>query len=126
MQAKKKYPGQCKDFIHNCPTGEEGRWIEMKSRGWLTIPSDSLMTRIALWEEKFVQFHGHEIDLKPNPIERLVKECVQGKDSKDEKMVFMATIFVKTRFFHRIKVLNYEAKMKEKIRSGKQHSQFMY
>ena len=126
MQAKKKYPGQCKDFIHNCPTGEEGRWIEMKSRGWLTIPSDCFMAKIVLWEEQFVRFHGDKIDLKPNPIERLIEECIQGQNLKDKRMVFMASVFVKTRFFHRIKLLNKEAKLKEKIRSGKQQSQFMY
>ena len=75
---------------------------------------------------KVLRFHGHEIDLQPNPIGRLNKECVQGKDLKDEKIVFMATVFVKTRFFHRIKVLNNEAKLKEKIRSVKQQSQFMF
>ena len=74
---------------------------------------------------KVLRFHGHEIDLQPNPIGRLNKECVQGKDLKDEKIVFMA-VFVKTRFFHRIKVLNNEAKLKEKIRSVKQQSQFMF
>ena len=92
MQAKKKYPGQCADFIHNSPMGEEGRWIELKSRGWLTIPSDCLMARIVQWEEKFLRFHGHGIDLKPNPIERLVKECIQGNDFTDERIVLMATV----------------------------------
>ena len=44
---------------------------------------------------KVLRFHGHEIDLKPNPIGRLIEEYVQGKDLKDEKIVFMATVFVK-------------------------------
>ena len=75
---------------------------------------------------KVLRFHGHKIDLKPNPIGRFIEEYVQGKDLKDEKIVFMATVIVKTRFFHRIKVLNKEAKLKEKIRLVKQQSQFMY
>ena len=84
------------------------------------------MAKIVLREEQFVRFHGDKIDLKPNPIERLIEECIQGQNLKDERIVFMASVFVKTRFFHRIKLLNKEAKLKEKIRSGKQQSQFMY
>ena len=34
---------------------------------------------------KVLRFHGHEINLQPNPIGRLNKECVQGKDLKEEK-----------------------------------------
>ena len=76
----------------------------------------------------FEAFHGEFIDMSPNPLERLLKE-VLAKQEKNDIYEYICEIFLKVRFFNRIKHLNVKLKCNEsadKIRKKTQEMQHMY
>jgi len=79
------------------------KWIKLKCRGNLVIPSRELFLTVTLLEKEFCTFHGKTIDMEREPIERLAK-------SMRSKNPFVPTdiinLFVKIRFFQRIRHLN--------------------
>ena len=100
-------------------------WITLKDTGGLIYPSDSLMCEIQDMEKRFKVFHGEKIDMKPEPIARLVDIILEKSALQREVIEF----FVKIRFFRRIKELNMKPLMLEGrgeggVRAHKQQAQF--
>ena len=65
----------------------------------------------------------------PLPIETLVYLIVQEYGLVEQIDMYTAELFVKVRFFHRIKILNEMVKSneaKEKLRKMKQKAQFLF
>ena len=101
----------------------EKKWINLKSYGHLYIPSKDLFHKLAILEKEFCSFHGDTIDTSPQPIERLTKKVIcENPEIPPE----VAQLFIKIRFFHRIKFLNNKREGSLRIRNIKQKTQFMY
>ena len=123
-KAQKKFPS------HDMALFEDEKhkdgWIELKSKGSLMIPSSLFLKKIQSYEKMFIEFHGEEIDFKPKPMERLIMRILEKEGEVNKQLKYLIEIFVKVRFFQRIKILNEKCKKKESIRSLKQKGQFMY
>ena len=101
------------------------KWITLKDTGGLSYPSDSLMCEIQEMEKSFRVFHGEKIDMKREPIARLVDIILEKSALQREVIEF----FVKVRFFRRIKELNMKPLLLEGrggggVRAHKQQAQF--
>ena len=111
---------------HGVPKG----WLNLLSRGGLTHPNEALVKLCSILESKFVEFHGQDIDRRPNPLERLFSEAMSDLNLPlDKKTIYVVKLFLKIRFFNRIKWLNSQQKLSEsaeKIRTSKQKSQHVY
>ena len=123
-KVKEKFPGLI------IPEGEKcaNKWIENLSRGNLTIPNMDVLEICQDLNKDFEAFHGEFIDMSPNPLERLLKE-VLAKQEKNDIYEYICEIFLKVRFFNRIKHLNVKLKCNEsadKIRKKTQEMQHMY
>ena len=99
------------------------KWITLKDTGGLSYPSD-LMCEIQDMEKSFKVFHGEKIDMKPEPIARLVDSILE-KSALRREVEFL----VKIRFFRRIKELSMKPLMLEGrggggVRAHKQQAQF--
>ena len=65
----------------------------------------------------------------PLPVETLHHMIIQEYGLVEEVDIYAASIFVKVRFFHRLRILNESVKAneaKERLRKMKQKGQFMY
>ena len=99
------------------------RWIELKRRGNLRVPSEKFFKTCQSFEQHFLEFHGETVNLNHDPIGTL---CTLIKDLYPEWPDEVIKLFVKVRFFHRIKVLNRRIKMlSNKCRDFKQKGQFL-
>ena len=119
-----KFPGLVMPEGENCSS----RWIETLSRGKLTIPNMDILEICKELNKDFEAFHGEFIDMSPNPLERLLKQ-VLAKQEKNPIYEYICNIFLKVRFFNRIKHLNVKMKCNEsadKIRKRNQEMQHMY
>ena len=124
---RKKYPGQIDLSLPTLPA--QGTWIEAKSRGKLVSPTRNLWDITVKYSRLFDQFHGKTIYMGPLPIETLHNLIIQEYGLVEEVDVYAANVFVKVRFFHRIKILNESVKAneaKERLRKMKQKAQFMF
>ena len=77
----------------------------------------------------FDKFHGEVIDFRPNPMDRLHKLICEKFKLSGEVEQYVVSLFIKIRFFHRIKILNEKLAAEEnsnRIRKSKQESQFMF
>ena len=124
-KAQKKFPSL--DMASIQKEGQQEGWIELKSGSSLKIPSSSFLEKILSYEKMFIEFHGDEIDFEPKPMERLVMKIL-GKEGSEVSIQskYIIELFVKVRFFQRIKILNEKLKKHESIRCLKQKGQFMY
>lgn len=107
---------------------EANGWINLLSRGGLTSPDNSLVSHCSKIEEKFKDFHGPTIDMAPMPMERLLF-IVKSDTVRNEIADYVDELFLKVRFFNRIKYLNIELQTlesTEKVRSAKQEAQHKY
>ena len=124
QKAKKKFPNM------GLPGGIPKGWLQLLSRGGLTHPNEALVNLCEKLEAVFVDFHGTDINREPNPMERLMAKCMtQLNLPLDKKTVYIVKLYLKLRFFNRIKWLNTQQRLsesKEKIRSGKQHLQHIF
>ena len=105
----------------------EAPWIDIQNRGSLFYPSDSLVRTISTCEERFLSFHGKDINRDHDPIGRTVMYIMEDKSIQFPRSV--VNLFVKIRFFQRIKILNDALKFKHKtnnVRSFKQKAQFTF
>ena len=76
----------------------------------------------------FEAFHGEFIDMCPNPIKRLLNQ-VLVKQEENDIYAYICNVFLKLRFFNRIKYLNVKLKCNEsaeKICKATQQMQHMY
>ena len=110
-------PGQPKDG-----------WIEKISRGFLTIPNCEIQNQCEALESIFIQFNSHRINMDPDPIKKLTElgkaHCPTSIESN-----YIVELYMKMRFFQRIKFLNTQLKAdesSEKIRKLKQSGQHIY
>ena len=122
----KKYPGGSEPY----PSEEEtqSKWIDLKSRGKLSIPSQGLVKRLQIWGLWFNEFHGESINRDQNPVDRFAKIISSREELVFEQDIYAANLYSKIRFFHRIKLLNAEIRVKErseKARKLKQLGQFI-
>ena len=124
QKAKKKFPTMY--LSGGIPKG----WLKLLSRGSLTHPNEALVNLCQKLEEEFGKFHGTNIDRGPNPMERLMAKCMGDLLLPlDKKTVYIVKLFLKLRFFNRIKWLNIQQRLSEsseKIRTGKQQLQHIY
>jgi hypothetical protein len=110
------------------PMKAEGSWIELKSRGGLQYPSDVLVAMFKKWGFFFDGFHGPDVYRGDKPIDKLVNIIVRKEDLRSEVDKYVAEMFVRVRFFQRIKLLNERVKANEKketLRKMKQAGQFI-
>ncbi len=99
------------------------KWIKLKCRGNLVIPSRELFLTVTLLEKEFCTFHGKTIDMAREPIERLSKSMRLKNPSIPTDII---NLFVKIRFFQRIRHLNVSKQGHHMIRNLKQKGQFMF
>ena len=120
-KVKKKFPGlDLPEGVHH-----DAGWIEHLSRGGLTVPNNNLVSLCKKLGSQFSLFHGDNIDMEPEPIERLLN-VILSELPRDHETVYICTLFVKVRFFNRIKLLNVQiktAESSEKVRAMKQTAQ---
>ena len=81
-------------------------WINLRSFGNLTIPSQVLVDNVVKWGKWFDHFHGDSINKLENPIEKLCCLIKSQDDLCNEIDIYIVNLFVKIRFFNRIKILN--------------------
>jgi hypothetical protein len=102
--------------VGNCPFLGEGKLVE---------PSTDLIEIIAKCDVLFDAFHGNQMRIGKNPLEKLVSLISKEHPEFPSKIV---TLFCKIKFFSRIKDLNTQLKLargKTSLRSLKQTGQFM-
>ena len=110
------------------PIERSGSWIELKSRGNLQFPSKSLVEKFSQWGKVFDIFHGEAIHMGIQPIDKLCCRIVSQFAISTEIDKYVVELFVKVRFFQRIKLLNERIQAtakKEKLRKLKQDGQFI-
>lgn len=104
-------------------------WISLKSRGGLTQPTVTVADLCDRLNNYFVNFHGDDINREPMPLERL-KDIVKSVEGNLSPCLdFAVSLYIKIRFFNRLKMLNNRLKTsdkREKIRKLKQLSQHMF
>ena len=101
------------------------RWIDLKSRGHIVYPSSDLFHLVTILEKEFCIFHGKTVDMNKDPIGRLVAQMSQNHPHVPKDII---SLFVKIRFFHRIKHLNVAINKlgHHMIRCLKQKGQFIF
>ena len=101
-------------------------WINIKSRGYLTNPSNELLTAVKKFDVIFCSIHGDDDSRQKDPMGVTILAIQSSHPEWPENVI---KLFVKIRFFHRIKSLNmrlYNAKYGENVRTYKQISQFIF
>ena len=107
-KAVKKFP------TLKLPQGVPQGWIHLLSRGGLTHPNEALVKLCTKLEAQFVQFHGEDIDRRPKPLERLFSTSMSNLNLPlDKKTIYIVKLFLKIRFFNRIKWLNCPSLLKK-------------
>ena len=106
-KAEKQFPGL------SIPKGEEedGGWLEKINRGGLTIPCEAFLALCQKLEQSFISFHGEGISKAPNAIDLLSRKVSIEYDNIVLK--YICNLYLKVRFFNRIKYLNNILKRKE-------------
>ena len=104
LEASKKFP----EFVDPFPPIDEKQkiWINLRSFGNLTIPSQVLVDNVVKWGKWFDHFHGDTISKHENPIEQLCYLIEWRQNFSNAIDVYIVNLFVKIRFFNRIKILN--------------------
>jgi hypothetical protein len=100
-------------------------WIHIKGEGKLIEPSAELKEIIAKCDSLFDAFHGRQMRIGKNPLEKLNTLILKEHPSFPQKIV---SLFCKVKFFSRIKDLNTQLKLtrgKASVRSLKQTGQFI-
>jgi len=99
--------------------------MELKDRGSLKRPSDELIAAVNRFHSVFNGLHGEDVDRREDPLERTTQEIMK-ETMFPQQVVFL---YVKIRFFNRIKILNRKLKERLKsnsVRSLKQKAQFIF
>ena len=121
-KSAKKFPK-----YNNSKIKMNSQWISCKSRGMLTYPDVTLMRRMHYYDKMFDEFHGKKINMNPFPLERLLKKILPRGATNARK--FEVQLYIKIRFYKRIKDLNAEIKQKSSEsrhnRSARQKKQFI-
>ena len=112
------------------PMGDisEGSWISAVSRGHLISPCDRIVKICKKLEAEFNIFHGDNIDMEPNPMERLLDQALRKREN-NEIDNYIVSLYLRFRFFKRLKYLNIKdmyAASAEKIRKNIQTMQHLY
>ena len=103
-------------------------WVESLSRGKLTVPNQDLIEICRDLNQAFQAFHGDLINKEPRPLEKLLNKVLLRQE-KNQMYAYVCELFLKVRFFNRIKFLNVklrENESAEKIRRCKQQMQHLY
>jgi len=79
------------------------RWMQLKSRGGAIMPSPELISFIEGAEKVFKEVHGLELDLKPNPIQRVTNILRRQRPEMDLQII---EAYSRARFFLRLNDLN--------------------
>ena len=99
--------------------------MELKDRGSLKRPSNELIAAVSRFHSVFDGLHGEDVDRREDPLERTTQEIMK-ETMFPQQVVFL---YVKIRFFNRIKILNRKLKERHKsnsVRSLKQKAQFIF
>ena len=64
------------------------RWIKNLSRGYLKIPNADLINICKDLNEQFEAIYRNDIDMRPQPIERLLKKCLQGRPQNEIQLLY--------------------------------------
>ena len=124
-KAEKKFPAS-----QNPSAVEiEGDWISLKSRGKLIHPSPDILDKIKRYGRYFDTFHGETINMEPKPLLKLHEQICRSENLESDVDKYVASLYIKIRFFNRIKIINETTKAaenKEKFRRMKQTAQFMF
>lgn len=100
-------------------------WISVKGEGRLVEPSSDLIDMVAKCDAVFNSFHGKELRVGKNPMEKLNTIILKEYPHFPQKIV---SLLCKIKFFSRIKNLNMQIKMstgKNSVRNLKQIGQFL-
>ena len=123
-KVKAKYPN------FDLSEGSSKGWLELLSKGNLVCPNDRLVTLCQFLKAEFEKFHGKDISRSDNPMESLLDNVTAKLNSPiNKETTYIIKLFLKIRFFNRLKWLNEQQQLKEsteKIRRLKQRAQHMY
>lgn len=125
---RQKYPElgcKTRDLVN--PGQTISPWISALSRGGLTLPSDSFLKQVRLFEEVFKDIHGKNgLNAQYRVMETTEKQILGRFKSVPAEVVKK---YVRTRTFIRIKFLNQKVKVekeaKRKSRDLAKKRQFM-
>ena len=109
--------------------GSSEGWLKLLSRGNLVNPNDRLVSLCEFLESEFAKFHGADISRSYNPMEELLNDVTAKLNCHTKELTYVIQLFLKIRFFNRLKWLNEQHQLKEsteKIRRLKQRAQHMY
>ena len=96
-------------------------WITLKSSGNLSYPTEKLLNLCQIMEHEFIKFHGHNLNMAPDPIGKLQEMILEKNPAIDAKI---AHLYCKVRFFSRLRKLNHELSTFKNVRYYKQMCQF--
>ena len=109
--------------------GSSEGWLKLLSRGNLVNPNDRLVSLCEFLESEFAKFHGADISRSYNPMEELLNDVTAKLNCHTKELTYVIQLFLKIRFFNRLKWLNEQHQLKEsteKICRLKQRAQHMY
>ena len=109
--------------------GSSEGWLKLLSRGNLVNPNDRLVSLCEFLESEFAKFHGADISRSYNPMEELLNDVTAKLNCHTKELTYVIQLFLKIRFFNRLKWLNELHQLKEsteKICRLKQRAQHMY
>ena len=121
----KKLHQKAPGLLLSSESKNEATWIDLKSRGSLTYPSNALVNAVKHYENIFMEFHGEDLDRNLNPIERTINQILKKNKNFPAPVV---KLYVTLRFFNRLKNLNNRilTKRSKSVRCFKQTAQFMF
>ena len=103
---KYKWMGQKTKIAEN-----NSEWMQLKSRGDLFMPSQKLQEFLVTAESVFRKYHKEKLSLECNPITRLAAILEQRFPDYTPDLI---ALYSRTRFFLRLKSLNYNIQIQEK------------
>ena len=120
---KTKYPN------YEISEGSSEGWLKVLSRGNLINPNERLVSLCEYLESEFAKFHGLGISRSYDPMKELLNDVTAKLSCNTKELTYVIQLFLKIRFFNRLKWLNEQHQLKEsteKIRRLKQRAQHMY
>ena len=71
------------------------KWIELKNRGRLNVPSEGLVDRLRVWVKWFVQFHGKTINRDSDPVDNFCKLIIERENLIFDQDIYAAKLYLK-------------------------------
>ena len=90
---RKKFPDCSEPFL---TMGDaSSKWIELKNRGRLNVPSEGLVDRLRVWVKWFVQFHGKTINRDSDPVDNFCKLIIERENLIFDQDIYAAKLYLK-------------------------------